>query len=237
MRKILPTLKDSFTRAVKASPFVRGVIRHSGKVSGLSYMAGNVILMAKDSINAGTPELTPNVLAAVCFLGSDVSFAMSDSRPWTRRISGVCIMTAGSLILYEGMKDPRGLLGLVAGTGMIIISGAQILAENKMIHISRKLNEKQHTGIKGVFARAAQKYTAHPLLVTGVPNMLMKPGLITAAVMRGDFLFAATGTLWMVGDVGMAATDRLFKRMLRKAERGTENTDTPPPHLPPPALP
>jgi hypothetical protein len=217
-----PGLRERFAAAVHSNRFLWGFIRHSEKIEGLSYMTGNLILMAKDSLAAGTPEFTLNVVAGALFLCSDASFTASGRWPWTRRISGACIFTAASMVMYAGMDKPEALAGPVFGTGMIALSGAQIFLENEMREWSASLAAKPRTGLSGIFARAAEKYTAYPLLVTAAPNFLQKPMLITSALMRGDVPFAFTNAFWMVGDAAIAATDKLFKGMLKKQEPVTE---------------
>ncbi len=185
-------------------------------------MTGNLILMAKDSLAAGTPAFTLNVAAGALFLCSDASFAASTRWPWTRRISGACIFTAASMVMYAGMDRPEALAGHIIGTGMIALSGAQIFLENEMREWSAALAANPRTGLAGIFAKAAEKYTAYPLLVTAAPNFLQKPILITSALMRGDVPFAFTNAFWMAGDAAIAATDKIFKDMLKKPEPATE---------------
>jgi hypothetical protein len=215
-----PVLRERFAAAAKDTGkwLARGMIRHSEKVEGLSYMVGNLILMGKDSWAAGAPEFTPNVLAAMLFLTSDAAFAASGKRPWTRRISGACIMTAASLVLYAGLDKPEALAGHIATTGMIALSGLQILLENNMREWSAALAAKPRAGLSGLFAKAAEKYTAYPLLVTAAPNFLQKPFAVGFALLRNDPWYALTNAFWMVGDTGMALTDKLFKNMLESPE-------------------
>lgn len=218
-----PGLKELFATAVQGSRFLRAFIRHSEKIEGFSYMTGNLILMAKDSLAAGTPEFTLNMAAGALFLCSDASFAASSRWPWTRRISGACIFTAASMVMYAGMGKPEALAGHIMGTGMIALSGVQIFMENNMREWSAALAAKPRTGLAGIFAKAAEKYTAYPLLVAAAPNFLQKPILVTSALMRGDIPFAFTNLFWMTGDTGMAATDKVFKDMVKKQEPITES--------------
>ena len=222
-----PEIKERFAEAVNNSRLLRGLVNYSERVEGLFYMTGNLILMGKDSYAAGALEFSPNMLAGMLFLCSDASFALSKKRPWTRRISGVCITSAGSLVMFDGLKNPDGLTGFVLGTGMIILSGLQILLENQMTRLSTHLAEKKRTGLAGIFAKAAEKYTAYPLLVTAMPNFLQKPGMIISSLMRADIPFAVTSACWMVGDLGMGATDKLFKNMLKEPEQKAQKSTAP----------
>jgi len=194
------SLKEKFREKARNSRALRYLFNHSLQISALGYLAANVILTAKQGIHVDL-----DTLAGLGFLGADLAILKGKNPTWFK-VAGVCVMAASFTLAASPYGKP-GFIPQVISMIPSFVSGAMMLREGKK-DAPAKDADKPRNALTRSWNFFVNRY---PTMTAGLMNLPGKPLLLASALMRGDFGLAATALGWTVGNIGLAASDKMLQ--------------------------
>lgn len=197
-----------FNAAVRTRP-VQFFIRHAGKIGGAAFALGDGVLIGKDYILTGHIPNGMEQAAGFIFLGTDVGLALIDRYPHMKAPTGLGIVFGAAALGYSGVGS-AGQNWQIFSCALIAIQGVAFMFE-KQIHGFAGRMEKGKSRILRAIFRPLAKY---PIATMSTVDIIVsKSSMAYAAILKGDMGLLAGSLLWIVGGMGVIASDESVKAL------------------------
>lgn len=214
-----------FNAAVHTRP-AQFFIRHAGKIGGAAFALGDVVLIAKDYFLAGHLPNGVEQASGLIFLGTDVGLALMDRYPRMKLPTGIGIIFGAAALGYSGMGS-AGQNWQAFSCTLIAAQGVAFICESKLHEFAARMESGNSKILKTVF-RPLAKY---PMVTTSATDIILsKSTMAYAAILKGDMGLLAGTMLWILGGLGVIASDENVKALA--SDGGNNRKNTPPPASP-----
>lgn len=207
----------------------RFLFDHSEKISSYLFTGGNITLAAKNGI-----EPTAEGAAGLLYIASSMALRLSKKNPdLAFRLCGSCVI-AGSLMLSasgydfdkgqiaDGWKMAAPLYGYVPTALMLVF-------QDKIAKFSEKYKESDRSLLRK-FANAC----SFPVAASAAIDSSGSLGLAKSAVNGADPTMLAISVSWILGTLGLAASDPRLQELYEQEKKSTlpsAATSCPSPHM------
>lgn len=199
-----------FNAAAQTRP-AQFFIRHAGKIGGAAFALGDIVLIAKDYFLAGRLPNGMEQMSGLIFLGTDAGLAFMDRYPRMKIPTGIGIVFGAAALGWSGLGS-AGQNWQMFSCALIAAQGVAFIFENRLHGFASRMESGGNRILKAVF-RPLAKY---PMATTSAADIaLSKSTMAYAAILKGDMGLLAGTALWIVGGLGVIASDGNVKALLK----------------------